>query len=135
MGKVPRWTHQRHVCLRGLQGRSWLQGLHEEPIVFGHHGPPTTSLPSSSSSFSSSSPPCLNRRPLFLLRSRAHVSFLFFAFSRIFCFVFLSTLVVCWVQPISYIETSAKEAVKVEGAFLEVVQMALINSAQQPPEM
>lgn len=39
------------------------------------------------------------------------------------------------VQPISYIETSAKEAVKVEGAFLEVVQMALINSAQQPPEM
>lgn len=39
------------------------------------------------------------------------------------------------VQPISYIETSAKEAVKVEGAFIEVVQMALINSAQQPPDM
>ena len=38
-------------------------------------------------------------------------------------------------QPISYIETSAKEAVKVEGAFLEVVQLALINSAQQPPDM
>ena len=41
----------------------------------------------------------------------------------------------CSLQPISYIETSAKEAVKVEGAFLEVVQLALINSAQQPPDM
>jgi len=53
---------------------------------------------------------------------------------RLLAFQFLQCVVRC-VQPISYIETSAKEAVKVEGAFLEVVQMALINSAQQPPEM
>lgn len=38
-------------------------------------------------------------------------------------------------QPISYIETSAKEAVKVEGAFLEVAKLALINSAQEPADM
>lgn len=37
--------------------------------------------------------------------------------------------------PIAYFETSAKEAVRVEGAFLEVAQLALINSAQAPEEV
>lgn len=79
--------------------------------------------------------PVLSPPPSPLLCCSSYESWTWYIARLILVSRFRTLVCTMHVQPISYIETSAKEAVKVEGAFLEVVQMALINSAQQPPEM